>query len=94
MTLAGYDLMAVATWVALVLLFSALVCAFVRLVKGPDPPDRVMALDMIAIIIVGVCAIYAIKADEALFLRVAIVITLVNFLATIAIARYLSEKAL
>ena len=65
---------------------------FVRLAKGPTLADRVVALDMMTVIIVAFCGLYAIFADEAAFLDVGIVLALVGFLATVALARF-AERA-
>lgn len=59
-----------------------------RLAKGPTLIDRVVALDMLTVIIVAFCGLYAISADEPAFLDVAIVLALVGFLATVALARF------
>ncbi|MFP4238713.1 monovalent cation/H+ antiporter complex subunit F [Rhodosalinus sp.] len=61
---------------------------FVRLVLGPSLPDRVVALDMMTVAIVAFCAIAAIRYDTPAFLDVALVLALVSFLATVALARF------
>ncbi len=64
----------------------ALFLAFVRLVRGPSLPDRVVALDLIAALTVGFIAVYAIDTGERVFLDVAIVVALITFLGTVAFA--------
>lgn len=76
-----------------VLLSCALLVALVRLLKGPSLPDRVVALDLIATIIIGFVALNALESGRAIFLDVAIVIGLIAFLGTVAIARYLEKGA-
>lgn len=73
------------------LLMGAILLAFVRLVKGPSLPDRVVALDLITVLAVAFCALFAISSGEAAFLDVAIALALVAFLATVALARF-SER--
>lgn len=70
----------------------ALVLAFVRLVRGPSLPDRVVALDLIAVIIVGFTAAYAINYNQFQLLDVAIVIATIVFLGTVAFARYIERR--
>ena len=70
----------------------AVVLAFVRLVLGPSLPDRVVALDLIATLLVGLIAVYAIATDEAIVLRVAMVVALITFVGTIAFAYYLQLR--
>lgn len=65
---------------------------FVRLVLGPSLPDRVVALDMMTVAIVAFCSIAAIRYDTPAFLDVALVLALVSFLATVALARFAERQ--
>ncbi len=71
-----------------VLLLAGMLLAFIRLIKGPDAADRIVALDLISILIVALLAVQAIHADETSFLDVAIAYALVAFLGTVALARF------
>jgi multicomponent Na+:H+ antiporter subunit F len=77
---------------ALPLLGLALMLAFVRLVRGPDLPDRVVALDLMTALVMGMIAAYGIGAGQPVFLDVAIVLALVSFVATVAFAAYLERS--
>ncbi|MCS6926832.1 MAG: cation:proton antiporter [Candidatus Binatia bacterium] len=79
-------------WI-LPLLSVAIVLAFVRLWRGPSLPDRVVALDLLATLGMGVIAVYAIATDQPVFLDVAIILALISFLGTVAFAYYLERKA-
>ncbi len=70
----------------------ALVAAFVRVVIGPSLADRVLALDLIGLVSVSVIAVYAIAADQALFLDAAIALALIAFLGTVAFARFIEWR--
>ena len=74
--------------VASILLLVGMLLAFIRLLKGPDDADRIVALDLISILIVALLALFAIYADETSFLDVAIAYALVAFLGTVALARF------
>jgi multicomponent Na+:H+ antiporter subunit F len=76
---------------ALILLSIAF--SFIRLVRGPSLPDRVVALDLITIVTVAVVGLFAIASDKAAFLDVAIGLALVAFLATVAFAWYADRRA-
>jgi multicomponent Na+:H+ antiporter subunit F len=76
-----------------VMLMVALVLAFTRLVRGPTLADRVVALDLIAVLSVGFIAMYALDNDQPVFLDASIVLALVAFLGTVAFARYLERRA-
>ncbi len=87
------SLIQLAEVVALPLLSLASVLAFIRLVRGPSLPDRVVALDLLITIGVGFIAVYAITMDQPVFLDVAIVLALTSFLGTIAFAYYVERTA-
>jgi multicomponent Na+:H+ antiporter subunit F len=70
----------------------ALLLAFARLARGPSLPDRVIALDLIAILAAAMTAVYAVMTGESVFLDVAIVVALISFLGTVAFARYLEKQ--
>jgi len=78
--------------VVMPVLVIAVVLAFVRLVLGPSLPDRVVALDLMTTLGMGVIATYAIVNDDPIFLDVAIVLALVSFLGTIAFAYYVERR--
>ncbi|SLN12302.1 Na(+)/H(+) antiporter subunit F [Pseudoruegeria aquimaris] len=75
-----------------VMIVLALVLGFIRLVKGPSLPDRVVALDMMTILIVAFCGLFAISTRDETFLDVALVMALVGFLATVALARFAERR--
>ena len=86
------SILAWAVDIAFVLLMVAMVLAFLRLVRGPSLPDRVVALDLMTVLAVGFSALFAISADEPAFLDVAIALALVAFLATVALARFAERR--
>jgi multicomponent Na+:H+ antiporter subunit F len=86
-------LLKAATELTLVLLMLGILLAFIRLLIGPDPADRIVALDLISILIVAFLAAFSIYADEKSFLDVAIAYALIAFLGTVALARYRERLA-
>jgi multicomponent Na+:H+ antiporter subunit F len=74
------------------MLGAAMFLAFARLVRGPSLPDRVVALDLIASLVVGFICTYAIGTNQRVFLEVAIVLALITFLGTVAFAQYLERR--
>lgn len=81
-----------ATALALVLGGLAILLAFVRLVCGPSLPDRVVALDLIGVLAVGMIAAYDVATEQPVLLDAATVLALVAFLGTVAFARYVERK--
>ena len=91
---ADTTLVVIASRFALVVLLISIALALVRLIKGPDAADRIIALDLISMLIVAFLAIESIYAGETSFLDVAIAYALIAFLGTVALARFLMRSAL
>src|SRR3954452_12786851 len=80
------------TYTALMMVAAAILITFVRLVRGPTLPDRVVALDLIGVSSVGLMVLGAAASGEREFLDAAIVIALLGFLGTVAYARYAEKE--
>lgn len=65
---------------------------FIRLVRGPSLPDRVISIDLLGILIVCVLVVVAGDSGQQAILDVAIVIALISFVGTVAYARYLEGE--
>lgn len=92
MILLAVGLTTSAVTLALAMATVALFLAFFRLVRGPSLPDRVVALDLIGTLAVGIIAAYDIATDQPVLLDAATVVALVAFLGTVAFARYVERK--
>jgi len=91
---ADTSIVVIASRFAIVVLLISIVVALVRLIKGPDAADRIVALDLISMLIVAFLATESIYAGETSFLDVAIAYALIAFLGTLALARFLMRSAL
>ena len=89
---ADSSLVVMASRFALVVLLISIALALVRLIKGPDAADRIVALDLISMLIVAFLATESIYAGETSFLDVAIAYALIAFLGTVALARFLMRS--
>jgi multicomponent Na+:H+ antiporter subunit F len=69
----------------------ALVVTFIRLVKGPTLPDRIVAMDLFGVLVVGLIVVLAGSSGVRATLDAAIVIALIGFLGTIAYATYVER---
>ena len=78
--------------IALTMLALGAGLTFVRLVRGPSLPDRVISIDLIGILIVCVLVVVAGDSGQQAFLDVAMVIALISFVGTVAYARYLERE--
>jgi multicomponent Na+:H+ antiporter subunit F len=93
MTWGNFGEMTVIVNVVYIMLGLGLFLALGRLVVGPSLPDRVVALDLIAALTVGIIVTYAVGTEQRVFLDVAIVLALITFLGTIAFAQYVERRA-
>jgi multicomponent Na+:H+ antiporter subunit F len=82
----------VALSVALATLAVAAVLTFVRLVQGPTLPDRVIAIDLIGVLLVCMLVLMAGATAQQSFLDVAMVVALISFVGTVAYARYIERE--
>jgi multicomponent Na+:H+ antiporter subunit F len=88
------SLVGMASLFALAVLLISILLALARLIKGPAAADRIVALDLISILIVAFLAAYSVFSGETSFLDVAIGYALVAFLGTVALARFLMRSAM
>lgn len=77
--------------IALYILIASILLVLVRLLKGPTLPDRVIALDLLAFTALGIVLLEMIITGKKEYLDIVIVISLVIFIATVAISKYLTK---
>lgn len=82
----------IAFGLTLTMLALAAVLTFMRLVRGPTVPDRVIAIDLIGVLIVCLLVVLAGSTAQRAFLDVAIVVALISFVGTVAYARYVERE--
>ncbi|WP_033565452.1 monovalent cation/H+ antiporter complex subunit F [Sphingobacterium sp. SYP-B4668] len=87
MTLATYF-----DYIILPILTISVILTFIRLYKGPNIVDRVIALDLIITIGIGIITVYSIRTGQEVLLDVAIILALIAFLGTVAFAYYIEKK--
>ncbi len=81
-----------ATNFALVVLTLAFLISVVRVVLGPTLADRAVALDMLVAVAIGYISVIALKTGYHLYIDIAIALSLVGFLATVALARFVLTR--
>lgn len=82
----------VAIWFCLPLLLLSVVFTFARLLIGPDLANRVVALDLMTSIGIGIIAVYAMASDNDVLLDIALVSALITFLGTVAFGYFLENN--
>jgi multicomponent K+:H+ antiporter subunit F len=67
---------------------AALVLNLYRLVRGPDLPDRILALDTMYINTIALLIVYGIHGRQGVYFEAALLIALMGFVGTVALCRY------
>jgi multicomponent Na+:H+ antiporter subunit F len=80
------EVIAMACWAGAGLIAAGMVLGFARLVLGPTLPDRVVALDALAMLGIGALVLVAMATGQAVLLDIALAMALITFLGTIALA--------
>ena len=75
--------------VAQVLLALAMACATFRLLRGPRAQDRVLALDTVYVNAMLLILTFGMREGSTLYFEAALVIALLGFVSTAALARFL-----
>ncbi|WP_265108172.1 monovalent cation/H+ antiporter complex subunit F [Halosolutus halophilus] len=76
---------------ALILVSGLCVLCSYRVIRGPTNPDRVVALDAIATNVVAIAVLFAIQTDRGLFVTVSLVLAIIGFIATVAVAKFVTQ---
>jgi multicomponent Na+:H+ antiporter subunit F len=74
-----------------ILILCFLLC-LIRLMRGPTPADRAVAIDTLGILIVGFCALLSIPTGRDWYLDIAIAWALQSFIGALALAKYLEGR--
>ena len=75
--------------VAQVVLALAMMCAAIRLLRGPRAHDRVLALDTLYVNAMLLMLTFGMRQATTLYFDIALVIAMVGFVSTAALARFL-----
>ncbi len=78
-----------AVLVAMALLGVALLLNVWRLFRGPDATDRILALDTLYINAAALIVLYGVHIGRPDFFEAALLIALLGFVSTMALAKYL-----
>lgn len=79
-------------YIVLPVLSLSAVLVFVRFLLGPSLSDRVVALDLLITIGIGIISVYSIVTNQPTFLDIAMILALIAFLGTVAFSYYLEKR--
>ncbi|MFH1784601.1 MAG: cation:proton antiporter [bacterium] len=77
---------------ALYVIILACVMCLYRIWKGPTGADRIVAIDILGIMIVGLCALLSISTGRSWYIDIGIAWALQSFISTLALSKYLEGR--
>ena len=77
--------------VAFALLCVSIVVTFLRLVRGPDLLDRVLALDTLYVNSAAMLVLYGIDLGTGRYYEAALLIAMLGFVTTVVFAKFLTR---
>lgn len=81
----------IALYITIAMVVLAAILNVYRLIKGPDAPDRVLALDTLYINAIALIVLLGITLGTRLYLESALLIAVMGFVGTVAMAKYLKR---
>jgi multicomponent Na+:H+ antiporter subunit F len=76
---------------AMSMLAVAAALTLIRVIRGPSLPDRVIAVDLIGVLMVCLLVVQAGATAQQAYLDAAMVVALISFVGTVAYARYIER---
>ncbi|OGW74759.1 MAG: hypothetical protein A2Z72_07965 [Omnitrophica bacterium RBG_13_46_9] len=74
-----------------IILLSCVLCLY-RVWRGPTGADRIVAIDILGIMVVGLCAILTIPTGRSWYIDIGIAWALQSFISTLALSKYLEGR--
>ena len=76
------------------LIFAALICAGIRIIRGPSSADRVVALDLLGVLGVAAVGLAVLISGSPAFIDIALGVALVGFLTAVAFAAFIENGSI
>ncbi|MBW3226210.1 K+/H+ antiporter subunit F [Marinobacter flavimaris] len=81
----------IALYITIAMVTVAALLNVYRLIKGPDAPDRVLALDTLYINAIALIILLGLTLGTRMYLEAALLIAVMGFVGTVAMAKYLKR---
>ncbi|WP_390915339.1 K+/H+ antiporter subunit F [Pseudosulfitobacter sp. SM2401] len=82
-------MMDIALIIAFITLALGQILSMVRLVLGPTPGDRILALDTMVVNALGLVVVLGIHQGLQIYFEVSLLIAMLGFVSTVALARFI-----
>ncbi len=76
-----------------VILFSTLFVLY-RVIVGPTAADRIVAVDILGVLIIGLLALLGLYYQQSFFMDIGLIWALLSFIASLAFAKILEGRSL
>jgi len=83
------SIVGIAIYIGAAMLLIAMTLTIARLIKGPTVPDRILALDTLAINGIALLVLFSIHAGHAHNFEVVLLIAMTGFIGTVAFCKFL-----
>jgi len=77
--------------VAFLLLGLSFALAFVRLLRGPDLTDRILALDTLYVNAAAMLVLYGLRLGAGRYYEAALLIAMLGFVSTVVLSKFLTR---
>jgi multicomponent Na+:H+ antiporter subunit F len=67
-----------------------LVCGY-RVLRGPTPADRAVALDAIGTNVIALAVLFAIHSGESVYINISLMLAITGFMTTLVVSMYLED---
>lgn len=86
-------LLAFSVRVGLYVMCVGLILCLIRLVRGPELADRVLAADLLSLHVVGLVILLTIYVGDLVFFDAVMVVAIIGFVSTVGFAQYIYAMA-
>lgn len=76
-----------------ILLFASMVLCLLRMARGPSAADRMVAIDLLGLLVAVLMISHAIRSDDEAILDVVLIFSVIAFFGTVALAHYLQRES-
>lgn len=77
--------------VSLALTSFSLILVLIRAIIGPSTSDRILALDTLGMMLIGIIGLVMMLQETVVYADIALVVAIIGFVGTIAMAKFLER---
>ncbi|CAM4250954.1 Na(+)/H(+) antiporter subunit F1 [Lacicoccus alkaliphilus] len=77
--------------ISLVLTSFSLILVLIRTIIGPSTSDRILALDTLGMMLIGIIGLVMMLQETVVYADIALVVAIIGFVGTIAMAKFLER---